>query len=136
MMDSFDDLVASRKSWIADTLTPWCRSAKRADLLKADAEWLDIAGKVPSEKTLWVWAWSRFPALVHESLGIEETSEVELVLSDGRTLYGFPNSRKSVQGQLYLWGTDPVTHTPADLGPFSIDQIADVRRIVDDDTSE
>ena len=132
MMNSFDDLVVSRKAWIEDTLKPWCREARRIDLLKAESEWLDIAGKVDAEKTLWAWAWSRFPELVHESLGIEETSEVQLVLVDGRSLSGYPNSRKSQRGQIFLWGRDAATNSSVDLGPFSIDDVASISRSVDE----
>lgn len=127
-MNSFDDLVASRKAWLNDVLKPWCQQARRADLLKAEPDWMDIAGKVPPEKTLWVWAWSRFPELVHESLGIEETSEVAVQLRDGQTIEGFPDSRTSVRGQLMIWGQDPATSSPKEFGPFSIDDIVSVRR--------
>jgi hypothetical protein len=127
-MGSFDELVSARKAWIDDILMPWCQKARRVDLLKAEPEWLDIAGKVTPEKTLWLWAWSRFPELIHESLGIEETSEVEVHLRDGRSLTGFPDSRKSQRGQLFLWGSDPVTGISSDLGPFSIDEIDSIRR--------
>mgnify|MGYP000942299374 CR=1 FL=1 len=82
-MSSFSELVASRKAWLADVLQPWCRAALRKDLLLAEQEWIDIAGKVDAEKTLWRWAWSRFPELVHESLGIEETTEVVVTLKTG-----------------------------------------------------
>ena len=130
-MDSFAELVLARKEWINTILKPWCQRAIRVDLLKAETEWLDIAGKVPPEKTLWVWAWSRFPQLVHDNLGIEETSEIEAILTDGRTIRGFPDSRKSQHGQLMIWGCDPVSGLPSDLGPYSIDQIAAVRRLPD-----
>lgn len=128
-MNSFDDLVTSRKAWIEETLKPWCRQARRIDLLKAESEWLDIAGKVDAEKTLWAWAWSRFPDLVHESLGIEETSEVQLDLVDGRALRGYPNSRKSQRGQICLWGIDSATGHSTDLGPLSIDDVVSIRRL-------
>lgn len=129
-MANFEELVASRKAWIAEFLQPWCRSATLAALKQAEQEWLDIAGKVAAEKTLWPWAWSRFPDLVHESLGIEETSEVEVTLLDGRIVRGYPDSRASQQGQLVLWGSDPDTEDPRELGPFSIERISSVRRIV------
>ena len=63
----FDDLVASRKAWITDFLQPWCRSAPLAALKRAELDWADIAGKVTADKTLWPWAWARFPDLVHET---------------------------------------------------------------------
>ncbi len=128
-MADFDELVASRKAWIAEILQPWCRTATLAALKQAELEWLDIAGKVAAEKTLWPWAWSRFPDLVHEALGIEETTEVEVELQDGRTVRGFPDSRASQQGQLILWGSETPDIEPRELGPFSIERITGVRRI-------
>ncbi len=127
-MSPFDELVASRKAWLSDVLQPWCRRASLIALRQAELEWNDIAGKVAPEKTLWPWAWSRFPELVHESLGIEETSEVEVTLHDGRTVSGYPDSRASQQGQLVLWGTDLPSGQPREHGPFSIEAIATVRR--------
>ena len=128
-MADFDELVASRKAWIAEVLQPWCRTATLAALKQAELEWMDIAGKVAAEKTLWPWAWSRFPELVHEALGIEETTEVEVSLQDGRTVRGFPDSRASQQGQLILWGSDTPDAEPRELGPFSIERISSIRRI-------
>lgn len=93
-MNSFDELVASRKNWLNEILKPWCQAVRRSDLLKAEPDWVDIAGKVDPTKTLWLWAWSRFPELVHESLGIEETSEVQVELRDGRVVCGFPDARQ------------------------------------------
>ena len=128
-MTDFENLVASRKTWIADVLQPWCRTATLAALKRAEQEWLDIAGKVAAEKTLWPWAWSRFPELVHESLGIEETSEVEVTLKSGEQLRGYPDARASQQGQLVLWGSDPLETAPRELGPFSIERIASIKRL-------
>ena len=128
-MATFDELVASRKAWLSEVLQPWCRSASLISLRQAELEWIDIAGKVAPEKTLWPWAWSRFPDLVHESLGIEETAEVEVTLHDGRTVRGFPDSRASQQGKLVLWGADETDDEPRELGPFSIEQIATVKRL-------
>lgn len=128
-MAAFEELVESRKAWISGVLTPWCRSAKLSDLKRAELEWIDIAGKVAAEKTLWPWAWSRFPELVHESLGIEETSEVEVTLVDGRIVKGYPDSRASRQGQLVLWGSESAESEPAELGPYSIDLVQNVRRL-------
>jgi hypothetical protein len=132
-MNSFEDLVSARKEWINGVLKPWCQNARRADLLKAEPDWLDIAGKVTPEKTLWLWAWSRFPELVHESLGIEETTQVEIGLNDERTYVGFPDSRKSLRGQLVIWGHDETTDRSAEIGPFSIDEIKFVRKCSDVD---
>ena len=128
-MSQFDELVASRKAWLNDVLQPWCRQASLLSLRQAELEWMDIAGKVSPEKTLWSWAWSRFPDLVHETLGIEETSEVEVTLRDGHTLRGYPDSRASQQGRLVLWGTDSATGQPGECGPFSLEEISAVRRL-------
>lgn len=128
-MASFEQLVASRKNWITEVLKPWCQNAPRSELLKAEPEWLDIAGKVSAEKTLWLWAWSRFPEMVHESLGIEETSEVQVTLQDGNVVEGFPDSRKSQQGKLILCGREPDSLASKEFGPYSIDEIVSVRRL-------
>ena len=129
-MPTFADLVASRKAWLADVLQPWCRSAGRKDLLLAEQEWTDIAGKVDLEKTLWRWAWSRFPALVHQELaGIDETGEVTVTLQDGSRFTGYPDARNSGQGQLVLVGRDESNpRRSAEIGPFSIDDIAMIAR--------
>lgn len=131
-MSNFDELVTSRKAWIHDVLQPWCRTATLLALKQAEQEWLDIAGKVAPEKTLWPWAWARFPDLVHESLGIEETTEVEVTLLDGRKYVGYPDARASQQGKLVLWGSDPADSDPRELGPFSIEQIRSIQRIAGD----
>lgn len=124
---AFDELVASRKAWIAEVLQPWCRRASLASLRQAEQEWVDIAGKVAPEKTLWPWAWSRFPDLVHESLGIDETAEVEVTLRDDRVVRGFPDSRASQRDQLVLWGVESTDEQPHELGPFSMEAIQSVR---------
>jgi len=127
-MQTFSELVTSRKAWIAGELIPWCRRAQLTDLKLAELEWGDIAGKVDPEKSLWFWAWSRFPALVHaELMGIDETREVQLRLQDGRVARGFPDARQSKQGQLVLIARDrarPKRHDQQ--GPFSIDEISAV----------
>ena len=127
-MTSFADLVASRKAWIADVLQPWCRAASRKDLLLAEQDWADIAGKVDPESTLWRWAWSRFSSLVHESLGIDESAEVEIFLRSGQCVRGFADSRKSQRGMLVMLTATGDDGRFADTGPFSIDDIATVRR--------
>src|SRR5271163_1414830 len=116
-MESFEELVEARKHWINEVLKPWCQKARRSDLIKAEAEWLDIAGKVMPEKTLWLWAWSRFPALVHESLGIEETSEVYVELRNGRSISGFPDARNSLRGQLIIYGRESQSEPLGEQGP-------------------
>lgn len=131
LMRSFDDLATSRKEWINQQLKPWCQQAGRTDLIRAEAEWVDIAGKVMPEKTLWLWAWSRFPELVHESLGIEETLPVQVTLNNGQSYVGFPDSRKSLKGQLLIWGDGNLGQPPQEFGPFSIDEIIRVRRAPD-----
>lgn len=127
-MSTFADLVSSRKAWLADVLQPWCRAASRKDLLLAEQEWTDIAGKVDPEKTLWNWAWSRFPGLVHESLGIEETAEVEVRLRNGSMIRGYPDSRKSQRGMLTLLATSE-TGRFVDAGPFSLDDVVSVKKL-------
>jgi len=124
---TFADLAASRRAWIGGVLKPWAQRARRDDLLLAEQEWTDIAGKVDPEKTLWAWAWGRFPALVHGDHGIDEASAVTIRLNDGRVFSGYPNGRKSPRGQLVLYGRiGPETY--GDLGPFSIDDVASVEK--------
>ena len=52
-----------------------------------------------------------------------ETHEVTVTLYDGRSVTGFPDGRLSLKGQLFLVGT---SDNDAALGPFSIDEIANV----------
>ena len=127
-MSSFAELVTSRKAWISGVLQPWCRAAARKDLLLAEQEWADIAGKVDPESTLWRWAWSRFPGLVHESLGIDESAEIEVNLKTGERIRGFPDSRKSQNGKLVLLTATGAGDRFRDAGPFLLDDIASVTR--------
>ncbi len=129
-MQTFTDLVASRKSWLADVLTPWCRQAALSDLKRAELEWVDIAGKVDSEKTLWYWAWSRFPDLVNaDLLAIDEARLVTVTLRDGRSFTGYPDSRQSQQGQLVLVGRNlDNPRRTEDHGPFVLDEIEAILR--------
>lgn len=130
-MKTFQELVAARRDWIDNVLKPWCRQASRTDLRKAEAEWDDIAGRVAPEATLWTWAWSRFPALVHENMaGLNETHEVTVALKDGRTVAGYPDNRQSEQGQLVLMGRGDQGGSAAvkDSGPHSIDDVVSVTR--------
>lgn len=124
-MTSYEQLAASRKAWIDDVLVAWCREAPRGELLKAEADWANIAGQVDPEATLWTWAWGRFPALVHpEMSGLDETREACVRLADGTEHRGFPDARRSRQGELWLAG--PHAGPESEAGPFSIDAIAEV----------
>ena len=125
-MRTFPDLVASRKAWLADVLAPWCAHASVRDLRRAELEWVDIAGKVDADKTLWYWAWSRFPALVNaDLLAIDEARRVTVTLHDGRAFTGFPDSRQSQKGELVLVGRVPVdSRRHEEYGPYSLDEIA------------
>jgi hypothetical protein len=128
-MPTFADLVASRREWIESTLKPWCRQAARADLLLAEQEWLNIAGQVNPEKTLWLWAWSRFPALYVEDLpGIEESYAVTVTLRDGNRQTGYPDARRSRQGRLVLIGARQDGRDD-ESGPLSIDDVREIRRL-------
>jgi hypothetical protein len=123
-MATFDELVSSRRNWIDEVLIPWCRSAARKDLLRAAMDWGDIAGRVDENATLWTWAWSRFPELVHEGLsGVNETRPVRVVLKSGESATGFPDARQSTNGQLVLVA---IAEGNQLLGPFSIDDVAEV----------
>lgn len=131
MTPTFAELVASRQHWIEESLKPWCRAASWKDLIQAHQDWLNLAGQVDPEATLWTWAWSRFPVLVSEELpGIEESYAVRVTTRDGRSIAGYPDSRKSRQGKLHV-----LTETPKGSGhyelaePISIDDIERVERL-------
>jgi hypothetical protein len=127
-MKTFAELASSRKAWLADVLAPWCRVASLKDLRLAELEWVDIAGKVDPEKTLWFWAWGRFPKLVHDELtAIDETRPVTVVLKDGAHYTGYPDARQSQQGQLVLLGRDEDNpRRTIEHGPFAIDEIVTI----------
>lgn len=129
-MKTFTELAASRRAWIDDILKPWCQTAHRKDLLLAEHEWTDIAGKVDPNKTLWYWAWSRFPDLVsHELMGIDETARIAVTLHDGRQFTGYPDARESLHGELVLLCRSAAPpHRSTLEGPFPLDQIASVVR--------
>lgn len=124
-MSSFQDLVDSRRRWIADVLEPWCRQATRKDLILAEMEWQDLAGRPAPDKTLWPWAWSRFPDLISQGLPqLDETRPVQVTTHSGQTATGYPDARQSTRGQLVL-----LASTGQELGPFSIDDIHTVKAI-------
>ncbi len=124
---TFEHLAAQRREWIEKVLRVWCQRASMKELRKADLEWFDIAGRADANATLWTWAWERFPAIVHPDLpGVHETHLVNVLLKDGSSISGYPDSRQSLRGMLVLVGSDihgaMITH-PA----VSIDQIAEVK---------
>ncbi len=126
-MGTFAELVASRRDWIEKVLKPWCRSASLADLVRAEGEWNDLAGRVDPQSTLWTWAWSRFPQLVHDQLGgIDETHEVQVTLRGGQSLTGYPDNRKSAAGRLVLHLTGVAR--AAECEPIAIDDVVAVAR--------
>jgi hypothetical protein len=130
-MSSFAELIASRRQWIEQTLKPWCQAASLQDLRRAELEWEDIAGKADPEATLWTWAWSRFPNIVHEGLaGVDETHAVRINLKNGNSHVGFPDNRKSEQGRLVLLLAESAGQgRSSETGPISIDEIASVERL-------
>ncbi len=134
---TFEDLVTSRRKWIEEELRPWCQSASRKQLIKAEHEWEDIAGRAAAEQTLWTWAWERFPSLVYEGLtGVNETQRIAVELSDGETMIGFPDGRRSQRGELFLLTgendmKEASTSKLAEAGPFSLDDIVSVNAVAD-----
>jgi hypothetical protein len=130
-VNTFAELIASRREWIEQTLKPWCRAAPLKDLKRAELEWEDIAGKVDPKATLWTWAWSRFPDLVHEGLtGVDETHPVRVTLKNGDTHSGYPDNRKTEAGRLILISAE--LRGPgrgSEIGPISMDDIAQIERI-------
>ena len=134
-MQTFQELAASRRHWIDGILIPWCRQASRRELREAEMDWINVAGRVDPAMTLWVWAWSRFPTLIHEGVGsLDETKEVQVTLQSGESAIGFPDARESENGLLVLLGkTDSGDFEQ--LGPFSIDNVASVELQGDADES-
>ncbi len=130
---TFAELATARKAWIADVLQPWCLQASRTDLRLAELEWVDIAGKVDAGKTLWAWAWSRFPAAVHAELGLDETTPLAVTTKQGQTACGYVDARASTSGQLVLLGRPDPNQPISVLGPFNIDDIATIERLSGDD---
>ena len=133
MSPTFAELVASRQAWIEQVLKPWCAAASWKELMQAQQDWASIAGPVDPQATLWAWAWSRFPVLVHDGLpGLDETHCIRVTLQDARIREGFPDNRESRFGKLKLLG-----ETKPDSGQFelseaiSIDDIISVERIDD-----
>jgi hypothetical protein len=123
-MTTFSDLVASRRAWLSEVLIPWCRVASRADLIRAEQEWTDIAGKIAPERSLWLWAWSRFPVLYVEGLGgLEESWAVRLTVRSGAVIEGFPDNRASGRGEIVLQTSKGAS------APIAIDEIVSVERI-------
>lgn len=131
VLNTFAELVARRREWIDNVLKPWCRSAPLADLKRAAMEWEDLAGRIDAKATLWTWAWSRFPQLVHEQLaGVDETHELRVTLKSGETLVGYPDNRKTERGRLVLHlGANVSKGQPPESEPLSIDDIAGVERV-------
>lgn len=124
---TFEELVRSRREWIENVLRPWCRDAPRADLLAAEAQWADLAGRVDPQASLWMWAWNRFEGLVHPELQrLDESREVIVTLVDGESFRGIPDGRESRRDELVLFRFHPETRRPERLGPFRIDRIASV----------
>jgi len=124
-MRAFSELAASRREWIDNILIPWCRQATYADLVEAEQDWLNIAGRVDPAMTLWTWAWGRFPGLVHDAMpGLNETREVGVTLTDGRIVSGYPDRELSTRGDMVLVirAENGLTQT----GPFRIDEITAV----------
>lgn len=125
VISKFPELVQSRRNWIDEVLTPWCRTASRTDLLLAEHAWADLAGRADPTSTLWVWAWSRFPALIEEGVtSLNETLPVVVTRKDQSSVSGYPDARLSLQGMLILIGADGTQQAPV-----SIDEIAIVERI-------
>lgn len=130
MSGEFAELVASRREWLEGVLRPWCRVASLASLKLAEQNWLDLAGKVDVDGTLWAWAFSRFPHLVHPELQrIDETHAVTITLADGSRHTGIPDGRLSRGGSLVLLCDDPRGGRRLfEAGPFPLDQIRQVTR--------
>jgi hypothetical protein len=123
-MSTFDELTASRRNWINDILIPWTRTATRKDLIKAEDDWVNLAGRVAPERSLWLWAWSRFPCLFVEGLGgLDESWPVRVATTDGRVAEGYPDNRSSQRGELQIVGDGGAS------ARFVIDDVVAVERL-------
>ena len=131
--DPYSDLVVSRKAWLDNVLRPWCFQAGYKDLLLAEGEWQNLAGKVEPQKTLWYWAWSRFPELVHPDISdINETHALTVELKNGDQYTGFPDARESLHGKLVIQLTEQTDKGMANTQKqFKIDEIHTVQRIAE-----
>lgn len=127
-MTTFPDLIASRQTWIDSVLRPWCQQATLKDLKLAEQEWLNLAGKVDPEGTLWAWAWSRFPGLVNTELWkIDETHPIRIELTNGQSFTGYPDGRQSQHGSLVMVCPDPESpRRSKEAGPFKLDELKSV----------
>lgn len=130
MTPTFAELVTSRQTWIEDVLKPWCLAAPWKELFHAEQDWANIAGQVDPQGTLWAWAWSRFPALVHDGLsGIDETHLLSVKTRDGRQFVGYPDNRESRHGKLRLLCETPIESGHHALSEaISIDDVVTVER--------
>ena len=131
MAPTFAELVASRQRWLEEVLKPWCLAAPWKELFQAEQDWLNIAGQVDPQGTLWAWAWNRFPAIVCEGLpGIEETHRVRVSTRDSRTFVGYPDNRESRHGKLrLLCETSPSSGRHELSEAISIDDVVTVERL-------
>jgi len=131
MMPTFAELVVSRQQWLEGTLRPWCLAAPWKELFQAEQDWINLAGQVDPQGTLWTWAWSRFAALVCEGLpGIEESHCVRVTTRDGRGVVGYPDNRESRHGKLrLLCETLPGTGRHELSEAISIDDVVAVQRL-------
>lgn len=117
---TFVELVASRKQWIEDTLRPWCHTASPRDLRMAEMEWPNLAGQVDPSRTLWMWAWDRFPGLVHpEFHQIDESHAVTVHLKSGEIVCGYPDGRRAAADELVILPTG----TSAQPRHFTLEEI-------------
>lgn len=129
-MTTFTELVESRKEWLNTILRPWCEQAAMRDLRKAADEWTDIAGRIDPEMSIWLWAWGRFPVLVTDGLnGLDETHAVCVTLKNGTRVSGYPDSRESRTGKLWLLRTDGEDSAGKLAGPWTIDDVERVDRV-------
>ena len=123
---NYEAMTASRRAWLDEVLRPWCLQAPVSQLKRAELEWHDLAGRVDPLRTLWLWAWSRFPVLVVDGLsGLEEAYLVMVCLKNGTKATGYPDSRRSLRGQLVILGNDAT----AQEASFSLDEILSIERI-------
>ena len=102
-MSTTAEIIASRRLWIDEALRPWCAAASAKELRQAEQDWLDLAGRISPDFSLWMWAWSRYPGLVIPDLWrMDEAVELRVELAGEQVLVGFADARRTKRDQLVL----------------------------------
>ncbi|QDV31048.1 hypothetical protein Spb1_29850 [Planctopirus ephydatiae] len=132
----FVSLVESRKHWIQQVLRPWCRSAPVTELRLAALNWVDLAGQISPDATLWPWAWERFEGVIHTELGFDESRQWKVSLRNGSEASGYINGRLSRGEQIVLVYRDSHSEQLTTTSPIGLDEISSIRSLEPNPRSE